>query len=156
MQCDLSVLVELQAASSLFTHRLRTQAHTDSQQEQLQCAVHEPVCLVPGLWTSTCMCLIALFDRASTQILRAFYSADIGITTDTTSNISSTCVVLALVAGRRDCQPRPNSKVTDAIIVVTAASQSPTLLSMTVNIASEVLFNALRSLTQPCLTAYCI
>ncbi len=38
----------------------------------------------------------------------------------------------------------------------TLASQSATLLSMTVNIASEVHFNALRSLTQPCLTAYCI
>ncbi len=37
-------------------------------------------------------------------------SIDIGITTDTTSNISSTCVVLALVAGHRDCQPRPNSQ----------------------------------------------
>ena len=60
------------------------------------------------------MCLIALFNRASTHILRAFYSADIGviipITTDTTSNISSTCVVLALVAGRRDCPPRPNNQ----------------------------------------------
>jgi len=48
LQCDLSVVVKLQAAPSLFTHRLRTQAHTDSQQEQLQRAVHEPVCLVPG------------------------------------------------------------------------------------------------------------
>ena len=48
LQCDLSVLVKLQAASSLFTHRLRTQARTDSQQEQLQRAGHEPVCLVPG------------------------------------------------------------------------------------------------------------
>ncbi len=40
--------------------------------------------------------------------------------------------------------------------VVTAASQSATLLSMTVNLASEMHFNALRSLTQPCLTAYCV
>ncbi len=45
--------------------------------------------------------------------------------------------------------------ITDANIA-TAASQSATLLSMTVNIASEMHFNALRSLTQPCLTAYCI
>ncbi len=81
--------------------------------------------------------------------------ADTGITTDTVCNISSTCVVLALVAGRKDCQPRPNSQPTDASIV-TAASQSATLLSMTVNIASNMHFNALRSLTQPCLTAYCI
>ena len=42
---DLSVLVRLQAASS---HTLRTEAHTDSQEEQLQRAGHEPVCLVPG------------------------------------------------------------------------------------------------------------
>ncbi len=47
-----------------------------------------------------------------------WYSADIGITTDTTSDISSTCVVLALVAGRQDCQPRPNSQ-----------QQTPLLLS---------------------------
>ena len=33
-------------------------------------------------------------------ILRAFHSADIGITTETTSNVSSTCVVLALVASQ--------------------------------------------------------
>ncbi len=33
-----------------------------------------------------------------------------GITTDTTSNLSSTCVVLALVAGRQNCQPWPNSQ----------------------------------------------
>ena len=44
----------------------------------------------------------------------------------------------------------------DAMTVVTAASQSATLLSMTVNTASEMHFNALRSLTQPCLTAYCM
>jgi len=48
LQCDLSVLDKLQAASSLFSHRLRTQPHTDRQQEQLQRAGHEPVCLVPG------------------------------------------------------------------------------------------------------------
>ncbi len=29
-------------------HRLRTQAHPNSRQEQLQRAGHEPVCLVPG------------------------------------------------------------------------------------------------------------
>ena len=33
-----------------------------------------------------------------------------GITSDTTSDISSTCDVLAHVAGRRDCQPRPSSQ----------------------------------------------
>ncbi len=32
----------------VFTPRLRTQAHTDSQKEQLQRVGHDPVCLVPG------------------------------------------------------------------------------------------------------------
>ena len=38
---------------------------------------------------------------------------------------------------------------------VTAASQSATLLSMIVEISSEMHVDALCSLTQPCLTAYC-
>ena len=44
LRCDLSVLLKLQAASP---HRLRTPARSDSHQEQLQRAGHEPVCLVP-------------------------------------------------------------------------------------------------------------
>ena len=32
----------------VYTPRLRTQACTDSQKEQLQCIGHEPVCLEPG------------------------------------------------------------------------------------------------------------
>ena len=55
------------------------------------------------------MCLIAPFNRASTHILKACYSADIGITTDTNSEICSTCVVLALMAGHRDCQSGPKN-----------------------------------------------
>ncbi len=46
-----------------------------------------------------------LQKSVNTHILRAFNSADIGITTNTTSDFSSTCVVLALVAGRQDFQP---------------------------------------------------
>ena len=46
-----------------------------------------------------------LFTQATTYILRAFHSANIGITNATTSNVNSTCIVLALVAGRQDCQP---------------------------------------------------
>jgi len=49
----------------------------------------------------------------------------------------------------------PQQSVTNAM-VVSAAFQSAILLSMTVNTAFEVHFNALPSLTQPCLTAYCI
>ena len=41
------------------------------------------------------------------------------------------------------------------MIVISAAFQSARLLSTTVNTASKVHFNALRGLTQPCLTAYC-
>ena len=95
LHCDLSVLVKLQAASSLFTHRLRTSAQTDSQQERFSAPVTSLSALCLVLWTSTCMCLIVLFERASAHILRAFYSADIGryrysagigINTNTTSD----------------------------------------------------------------------
>ncbi len=48
LECDLSVLIKMQAASPPCSHRLGTQAHSDSQTEQLQRAGHEPVCLVPG------------------------------------------------------------------------------------------------------------
>ena len=48
LECDLPVLIKIQAASSPCSHRLGTQAHSDSQTEQLQRAGHEPVCLVPG------------------------------------------------------------------------------------------------------------
>jgi len=105
LDCDLSVLIKIQAASPPCSHRLRSQAHSDSQTEQLQRAGHEPVCLVPGSVDKYLPVPDCTLQRASTHILRAFYSADIGITTDTTSDFSSTCVVLALVAGRQDFQP---------------------------------------------------
>ena len=77
-RCDLSVLVKLQAASSIVTQtgdfsmfRQPTRAASACQSRAcLPCAC---------LWTSTCMCLTELCGRASTHILRAFYSADIGI-----------------------------------------------------------------------------
>ncbi len=77
-RCDLSVLVKLQAASSICTQtgdfsmfRQPTRAASACQSRAcLPCAC---------LWTSTCMCLTELCGRASTHILRAFYSADIGI-----------------------------------------------------------------------------
>ena len=58
------------------------------------------------------------------------------------------------MASHQDCH-LPNGQHRH-FIVVTAAFQSENLLFMTVNIASEMHSNALRSLTQPCLTAYCI
>ena len=149
------MLVNLQAASSPL-HPDRGLRHIQKAKNNSSRA---PVtrlfvlCLI--LWTSACMCLKALFNRASSHILRVSYFADIGITTDKTSNISCTCVALALVAGRRD-SASPYQSATDAITVVTSASQSANLLSMTVNTASEMQFNALRSPTQPCLTACCI
>ena len=69
-----------------------------SQKEQLQRAGHEHVCLVPGS-VDTCMCLIALFNRAATHILRAFYSADIGVM-NFGSPLDSVACCLMLVAGR--------------------------------------------------------
>ncbi len=81
----------------------------DAHLLQPQRAGHEPVCLVPE-WTSICLCLSGVFAQASPHILRASYSSDIGITTDTTYDFSSTCVVLALVAGRQDFQPQTSSQ----------------------------------------------
>ena len=74
------------------------------------------------------------------------HSADIAIATDTSSNFSSAC---ACACGG-DSAP-PQQSATNAMIVVSAAFQSAIPLSMTVNTASEVHFNALCSLTQPCL-----
>ena len=64
--------------------------------------------------------------------------------------------VLAVVAGCLGLSASLQQSVADAMTFVSAAFQSATQLSMTVNIASDMRFNALRSLIQPCLTAYCI
>jgi len=50
-----------------------------------------------------CMCLIALFNRASTHVLRAFYSADTGIMNFGSPLNSVTCCLM-LVAGRPTSQ----------------------------------------------------
>jgi len=76
-------------------------------------------------------------------------SSSIGITTNTTSDFSSTCVVLALVAGRQDCQPRPNSQRQPLRLFLSSFRLQH--FYMTVNIASEMHSNASRSLTQPLL-----
>ncbi len=80
------------------------------------------------------------------------YFADIGITTNTTSNLSSTSVVLTLVAGRRDSAPTVSNKRHGCYL---SSFQSAIMFFMTVIVASEVRFNASRSLTQPCLTVLC-
>ncbi len=54
---------------------------------------------------STARTEIACKNTAEAEGAISSYSSDIGITTNTTSDFSSTCVVLALVAGRQDFQP---------------------------------------------------
>ena len=104
-QCDLSVLVSVQAASS--HTQTEDSAHTDSQKEQLHamlrsCACSDPVCLVPRS-VDICLCMIALFNRAATRVLRAFDSADIGII-NFGSSLDSIACCLMLVAGRPTSQ----------------------------------------------------
>ncbi len=82
LKCDLSVLVRIQAASSVFTQtedsstcrQPKRAASARRSQACLPCA-----CSQPTLWTSTCLCLIALLKTAWTHILRASYFADIGV-----------------------------------------------------------------------------
>ena len=67
-----------QAASSTFTQT--GDLSTFRQPTRAASARRSRACLPCAcLWTSTCLCLTALFRRASIHILRAFYSADIGI-----------------------------------------------------------------------------
>ena len=99
LQCW-GVVLQSQAASS--HTQTEVSAHTDSQREQLHCAGHEPVCLVPG-FVAICMCLIALFNRAAAHVLRAFNSADIGIM-NFGSPLDLIACCLMLVAGRPTSQ----------------------------------------------------
>ncbi len=102
MQCDLSVLVTLQATAPSLSHTQTSgcsihQSIANNHRTQLQHAGHEPVCLVPE-WTSYCLCLPGLFKPAFTLILRAFYSADISINTASSCD-GPTCFVSELMAG---------------------------------------------------------
>ncbi|DBA85963.1 TPA: hypothetical protein ACH3X1_005502 [Trebouxia sp. C0004] len=86
-----------QVTGGLFTFRTQTKdSSTYRKPETPASARLSALCLV--LWTSTCMCLSALFDRASTHILRAFYFADIGIKTASSCD-RLTCFMPELVAG---------------------------------------------------------
>ena len=87
-----------------------------------------------------------IFRQAATYILRAFYSADIGITTETTSNVSNTCVVLELVAGQPCLHTFSQHRT---IRVFPAAVESAVLLTMTVNIACEMHVNVFQCIAQP-------
>ena len=141
MQCDLSVLVI--RFSHTQTSDCSHSSTADQQRIQLQSASHESVCLVPE-WTSICLCLTAIFGQATTYV-RASYSADIGITTATTSDVSSTCIVLALVAGRQDCQPYPNtvSQQQTLHICFSATVKSAVLLTIAVNMTCVVAFQCI-------------
>ena len=136
--CEGSVLAYLQAIS--FPYLLHRLATSDSSADNLlttntcyrqpQRAGHEPVCLVPE-WTSICLCLSGVFAQASTHILRASYSSDIGVTTNTTS----------------DCQPRPNSQRQPLRLFLSRFRLQR--FYMTVNIASEMHSNAFQCIAQP-------
>ena len=110
MQYDLSVLVTMQAAfmTSSRAQTNRCSAHestANNHRTWLQHAGHELVCLVPE-WTSICLCLPGLFEPDFAHILRAFYSADIGIT-NTSSCDSPTCFMPELVAGSASVSLKP-------------------------------------------------
>ncbi len=86
------------------------------------------------------------------------YSADIGLTTNTTSNIitACACVLLALVASRQDVSLAltAGNRRRDCCL-----SDFSRLLDCTVHDCTGSLrdtFQCIASLTQPCLTAYCI
>jgi len=66
-----------------------------------------------------------------------------------TSDFSSTCVGLALVAGRQDCQPRPNSQRQPLRLFSQQLSTSAFLHDCKYSLPMH--FNASRSLTQPLL-----
>ncbi len=61
--------------------------------------------------------------------------------------ISSTCVVLALVAGRQDCRPRPNSQRQPLRLFLNSFRLQH--FYMTVNIASQMHSNAFQCIAQP-------
>ena len=102
MQCNLSLLVTLQAAFIYVFHAKASswsicKSPAGNHKTRLQCAGHEPVCLVLG-WTIACLYLPELFESELTHILRASYSTDIGINTASSCE-KPTCFVSELVVG---------------------------------------------------------
>ena len=97
LQYNLSVLT--QSTGGLFTHRLKTQAHTDRQKEQLQHTGHEPVCLVPGSVEKYLHVPYCTLQQSLDTPSEGFYSADIGIMYSG-SPLDSVACCLMLVAGR--------------------------------------------------------
>ncbi len=110
IKCDFSVLVEIHAASSLFKQTEDSSTCRQSCKEQLQLAGHEPVCLVPGSVDKYLPVPDCTLQQSLNTHSEGFLLCRYRYTTDTTSNFSSSCVVLALVASLLDCQPRSNSQ----------------------------------------------
>ena len=95
--CVLFVLFKLYRRFLHITHRLRTQAHADSQQGQFHFTGHKAVCPVPeSLDKPACVSLHV--QDPSTHILRASNSVDIGINTASSCK-GPTCFVPELIAG---------------------------------------------------------
>jgi hypothetical protein len=80
-------------------HRPRNQANTDSQQEKLQRPNCKPVCLVPGSVDQDQPVPDCNLQKSLNTHSEGIVPADIGLPTDTTCKVSSTCAVLAFVAG---------------------------------------------------------
>ena len=72
---DLSMLVKVQAASPPFTQTEDSKHMQTARMSSFSPLVTSLFALCLVLWTSTCLCLVALNKRASTHILRAVYSA---------------------------------------------------------------------------------
>ena len=101
---------------------------------ELRSAGHVSVCLVAE-WPSVCFCLAALFRQAATYILKVFHPADIGITTTATSNVSSTCILLAFMASLDHVSLDLTLSVSNrSYEYFSAAVKSAVLLTMTVSV----------------------
>ena len=86
--------------------------------------------LLQACWS----CLVGDTDVEAEPRKHHSFTLPIGITTATTSNVSSTCTVLARVAGRRDCQPALTLLVSSRRYkCLSATAKSAVLLTMTVN-----------------------
>ncbi len=98
MQCDLALLVTLQAALFHAKASSRSAFWFTSQQPQNTTQARRSRACLPCAWTIACLCLPGRFEADLTHILRAFYSADIGINTASSCD-GPTCSVSELVAG---------------------------------------------------------
>ena len=68
---------------------------------------------------------------------------------DTTSNIRSTCVVLALVAGRQDCHPHPDSQQRTLLLLSQHCDSSFSVSDFTLRDCKYSLRDACQCIAQP-------